>query len=484
MAARVSAPTYDLAVIGGGAAGLTAAAAAAFLGAKTLLVEAERFGGDCTWHGCVPSKTLLRAGLAAAEVRGAHRFGIDAEPHIDGARVLARVRAIRERIYAAADAPPVLARYGIETRLACARFVDPHTLAIARDGGRIVTARRIVIATGSAPRPCVLGVPTVDTESIWDIQRLPERLLVVGGGPVAIELAQAFARLGVAVTVACEGPRILPRDDAAAADVVARSLVRDGVRLRTQCRVLSATRADGIVTATLSDGTAVDAELVFVAVGRVARVADLGLERAGVAIRDGIIAVDSRGRTTAGHIYAVGDCATTARFTHVAERMATVAVINAIVGVPTRFDPQSITWTTFTDPELAQVGPTEIELRRIGRRYTVHRFAFAGLDRAIIDAAEDGFVSILASGGGRVLGGTIVGPHAGELIAEVALARERRLSVTTLAATLHAYPTYALGVRRAADGALVAARTPLVLAALRLLRGLRGSVPSRDAFLG
>jgi len=479
----LSRPTYDLAVIGAGAAGLTAAGAAAAVGAKTVLVEASVFGGDCTWHGCVPSKALLRAAAAAAEVRGAMRFGIAAQPRVDGARVLARVRAIRDRIYAEADAPAVLARYGFETIRARAQFLDAHTLALDGIGPRTLTARRFVIATGSAPAPLHLGVPTVDTDSIWDIETLPEHLLVIGGGPVAVEMAQAFRRLGAAVTVVVDAARILARDDAAAAAVVHAALRAEGVTMLTGRRVDVASYAGDLVTAKLDDGTVVRADLVLGAIGRIARIDDLGLERAGVARREGLVAINARCRTTIPHIYAAGDCATTSRFTHVAERMAAVSVMNAIVGIPTRFDADSVTWTTFTAPELAQVGPTETILRRSGRRYMAHTFPFARIDRAIVDDTEAGFVTIFANARGRVLGGTIVGARAGDLIAEVALARARRLSVNALAATLHVYPTYAMGVRRAADGALIRARTKPVLAALRLLRGLRGTAPPLEVLL-
>ena len=479
----MSRPTYDLAVIGGGAAGLMAAGAAATIGAKSVLIEKARFGGDCTWTGCVPSKTLLRAATAAAEARGGGRLGVEAEPRIDGARVLARVRAVRERIYAESDAPRVLARYGAEALGATARFLDLHTLALEGDGPATVTARRFVIATGSHPLRLDLGVPTVDSETIWEIETLPARLLVIGGGPVAIETAQAFQRLGSDVTVVADGARILERDDADASDVVAHALRAEGVTIRTGMRVTAASHAGGVVTATLSNGTIVQAELVFVAVGRAARVEGIGLERADVEVRDDLVAVNRRCRTSARHIYAAGDCATTSRFTHVAERMAAVAVMNGIVGVPSRFDPDSVTWTTFTDPELAHVGPTQTELRETGRRHLVERFPFARLDRAIIDDAEDGFASIVTTMRGRILGGTVVGPRAGELIAEIALARARRLTISALAATLHVYPTYAMGVRRAADTALIRKRTAPVLAALRLLRGLRGTAPPLEVLL-
>ncbi len=479
----MSRATYDLAVIGAGAAGLTAAGAAASLGAKTVLVEASQFGGDCTWHGCVPSKTLLRAAAAAAETRAASRFGVDADSRVDGARVLARVRAIREQIYTHADAPTVLARYGVETIRGRARFLDPHTLALDNTKAPTLTARRFVIATGSRPAPFELGIPTVDSESIWDIGTFPARLMIIGGGPVAIEMAQAFRRLDVAVTVVVDSQRILERDEPAAAEAVTRALREEGVRILTARRVRSASAIGSIAAITLSDGTLVEADLVLIAIGRVARIEHLGLERAGVTLRDGLVAVNSRCRTAARHIYAAGDCATTARFTHVAERMAAVSVMNAIVGLPARFEPKSVTWTTFTDPELAHVGPTETELQRTGRRYIVQTFPFSKLDRAIIDDAPGGFASIVSTRRGRILGGTVVGPRAGELIAEIALARARRLRVTDIAATLHGYPTYGMGVRRAADIALVRKRTGPVLFVLRLLRKLRGTPPPLDVLV-
>ena len=479
----MSAREYDLAVIGAGAAGLTAVGTAGALGAKTVLIEAARFGSDCTWHGCVPSKTLLRAAAAAAEARAAWRFGIDASPQIDGVRVMARVRAIRERIYADADAPNVLARYGVETLHARARFHDPQTLALDGDGPQFVTARRFVIASGSRPRALDLGVPTVDSDAVWDLETVPARMLVVGGGPNAIEIAQAFRRLGAEVTVVSSEARILVRDDAAAAAVVARALRDEGVVLHDACRIVAARADGGTVEARLTNGTSVTAELVVGAIGRIANVDRLELDRAGVAMHDGIVAIDARGRTRARHIYAAGDCATTARFTHVAERMAVVAATNAIVGYPLRFDPASVTWTTFTDPELAQVGPTEDELRRTRTRYRTMSFPHAALDRAIIDDATAGFVKIATDTRGRVLGGTIVGPRAGELIASIALARARRLPVAAIANTMHVYPSYAMGVRRAADTALIRTRTPLVLALLRVVRRLRGTPPPLDALL-
>ncbi len=475
--------TYDCAVIGAGAAGLTAAAGAAALGAKTILIEAARFGGDCTWNGCVPSKALLRAAAIAADARRGARFGIDASVRVDSRRVLERVRAVRERIYTDADSPDVLARYNVETVRAAARFVDPHTLALDGEGPATLRARRIFLATGSRPIRLDVGVATLDSESIWDLETLPARMLVVGGGPVAVELSQAFVRLGVEVTMVFDGARILARDPRQAADIVARALREDGVDIRTERRIAQALQHTNGLRVTLSDGGIVETDRIFAAVGREARIADLDLARVGVQTRDGLIAVDAACRTNRSHIFAVGDCATEARFTHVAERMATVAVMNGIVGLPARFDRDAVAWTTFTDPELARVGPSEDELRVASRPYTVETFPYARLDRAIVDGAEEGFISILTSRRGRVLGGTVVGARAGELIAEIGLARARRLPLRALADTLHVYPTYGMGVRRAADASIIRQRTPLALSLLRRLRGLRGDAPPLDMLL-
>lgn len=474
---------YDLVVIGAGAAGLTAAGAAAAIGAKTALIEAERFGGDCTWHGCVPSKALLRAADAAAEIRRAARFGVDGRLVVDGTRVMTRVRQIREHIYADADAPEALHKYGIATFSARARFLDAHTIALEGDAPTRMTARRFVLATGSRPNSLDIGVPTLDTDSVWDIPTLPSRLLIVGGGPVATELAQAFARLGSNVTLVTQSHTILARDEPRAMEIIARALREDGVTIRTDARVSRASESSGTITVELSDGSRLCVDRILAAVGRQASVADLGLDVAGVAVRNDLIAIDRRCRTTARHIYAAGDCATSARFTHVAERMASVAIMNAIVGVPTSFDERSITWTTFTQPELAQVGPTQCELGREGRHFVAQSFPSAKLDRAIVDDAGDGYAAILSTKGGRVLAGTIVGPRAGDSIAEIGLARERRLSVSDLASTLHVYPTYAIGVRRAADSALIRSRTALVIGVLRIVRRLRGTAPQLETLL-
>ncbi len=482
MARRTAANDYDVVVIGGGAAGLAAAGAAGMLGAKTALVHATDLGGECTWTGCIPSKALLRSAHAAHEIRHAADLGLRAELEVNFAQVMQRVREIRRRVYTNEDAPDVIARYGVQPIRATARFVDSRTLALDGAAPRRLTARWFVIATGSRPAALRVAAPTYDNESIWELDVLPARILIAGAGPVGVEMAQAFRRLGAAVTVIAESARILPRDDAECAAILQRRLEADGIRFVFERKIVAAESTVSGIVATLSDGSAHETDVLLAAVGRESRVDDLGLERAGVTVRDGRIAVDAHCRTTARHIYATGDVATATRFTHVAEKMSAIAVANALLALPLRFDQRELTWATFTAPELAHVGAQEEQLRRDGRRHRVLRFPFTHLDRAYTDDAE-GLVKIVITPRGCILGATVVGQRAGEMIAELALARKHKISAAALSGTLHAYPTYAMATRRAADGFVLGGRSNFAVRILRLLRGLRGHAPTLDAIV-
>ena len=474
---------YDVAVLGGGAAGLAAAGFAGVLGARTALIEPDRLGGECTWTGCVPSKTLLRAARAAHEARNAGALGLETTLRVNFSGVMDRVHEVRTKIYDAADAPPNMARYGVDVIRAAARFVNSRTVSLEGDGPTRLRARWFVIATGSRPKRPALSVPMLDNETVWDLESLPRRLLVLGSGPVGIETAQAFQRLGSEVTVVTSDRRILERDDEECSAVLQRRLIRDGIRFEFGCEVIAAHALEGALAATLSDRRTLHADAIFAAVGREPRTESLDLANAGVKIRDGRIAVDSHCRTTARNIFASGDVTTTARFTHVAESMSYVAVMNAVVGYPARFDESELTWTTFTEPELAHVDKSEEQLRREKRPYTVSRFGFEHLDRAITDDAAEGLVKLMLTPRGRILGATIVGERAGDVIAEVALARKHGISASGLSGTLHGYPTYAMAVRRAADYYVLRGRTRPLLAVLRRLRGLRGIPPSLDSLV-
>jgi pyruvate/2-oxoglutarate dehydrogenase complex dihydrolipoamide dehydrogenase (E3) component len=467
---------YDLLVIGGGAAGLTAAGMAAVLGAKTALVEADKLGGDCTWHGCVPSKTLLRTAKLAHEMRTADRYGLAPYPAAhDFSRVMAHVRAIRETIYAEADAPPHFEKLGVEVIEGRARFVSPHEVAIAGTQ-RTVSSRRFVVAAGSSPRVPRLdsdgSVPILTNETIFETDRLPGHLVVLGAGPVGVEMAQAFHRLGSAVTVINRSGGILARDDRELAGMLLDQLRAEGIGfcLDTQIERLES----GAVRTT--DGRRLPADAVLAAAGRTPNLGHLDLARAGVRVSDAGIVVDRRCRSSAPHIFACGDIAGRYLFTHMAEHMAKVAVTNAILHIPMRLDDRHITWTTFTDPELAQVGATEAELQRGGVRYSVVRFPFARLDRAITESATVGSVKVLTTWRGRILGASILGAHAGEMIAEYALAMRNGVTLDKVSSTIHPYPTYALGNRRAADNFVASKLTPGMVRWIRRLFGLRGGL--------
>ncbi|HBY58595.1 MAG TPA: mercuric reductase, partial [Solibacterales bacterium] len=327
---------YDLLVIGGGAAGLTAAGMAAGLGAKTALVEAGKLGGDCTWHGCVPSKSLLKAAYVAQAIRHADRFGLTpTSVEHDFRRVMERVRAIREKVYEDADSPPNLEKLGVEVISGHARFLSSHVVEVSGEGGaRQVYASKIVIATGTSPRRIEIAgmdsVRVLTNETLFELDELPRRLLVIGGGPIGVEMAQAFSRLGSLVTVVSTSGRILPRDDAELSQMLLERLRAEGVRVLLNTEVLEF--AGGV--ALTSTGERIEAGTVLLAVGRVPNLTGLNFEAAGV--RSGVrgIEVDQRCRTSARHIYAAGDVAGRHMFTHMAEQMARVAVTNAVLRMP------------------------------------------------------------------------------------------------------------------------------------------------------
>lgn len=439
---------YDMVVIGGGAAGLTAAGMSAVLGAKTALIEAARLGGDCTWHGCVPSKALLKAAAVAHEMRTASRFGLAEfdEAH-QFARVMGRVREIREEIYREADAPPNMERLGVEAVAGRARFVDDH--AVETDDGRRITSRWFVIATGSSPI-APSGLNALTNETIFESSELPRAMLVAGAGPLGIEMAQAFARFGSKVTVVERSNRILGRDDAELADMLRVRLEAEGVRFEFG------------KTAEEMEGAF---DVVLAAMGRRANTEGLNLAAVGVRAGANGIEVDDRCRTSRRHIYASGDVIGGPYFTHFAEHSAKVAVTNAILPMGARVE-RAMPWCTFTDPELAHVGALE------GER--VYRLPVKKIDRARLESADDGMIKVFATRKGRVLGASILAARAGEMIGEFALAIKNGILLDEMSATVHPYPTWVLGDRQAADLQAQSRLTPRVGWWLRKLRGLRG----------
>lgn len=443
-------------VIGGGAAGLVTTAGAAALGARVALVERERMGGECLWTGCVPSKALIACARAAHEAREAARFGVDAGPvRVDFRRVMEWVGEAQRRIEPH-DSPERFRRMGVEVAEGSARFVGVRVVDV---GGRRLSARAVVIATGSAPAaPAVPGledVPYLTNETIFELDALPRSLLVLGGGPIGVELAQAFARLGSAVTLVEAAPRLLPLEDDDVSAALRTILTAEGVTVLPEHRATRAERASDGVALQLegpAGASRVDAEAILVAAGRRPRVDGLEPGAAGVEVSDRGVVVDDRLRTTAEGVWAAGDVTGILRFTHVADYQARMVLRNALFPLSSRANYAAVPWAIFTDPQIGRVGLTEAEARaRHGDAVQLWRRPLVALDRAVADGRTTGFVKLVADRRGRLLGAHVVGHGADTMVAELALALRHGLGVRQLAGTIHAYPTYPEAVRQAAE---------------------------------
>ena len=440
--------SYDIAVIGAGSAGLTAARFAARLGKRVALIEADRVGGDCTWTGCVPSKALLHAAKVAHTVRNANRYGISTrDQQVDFAAVMCRVKSAVKEVYAH-ESPDTLRSEGIEALEGRAEFRDARTLAV---GQREISAGRFLICTGAAPfAPPVPGLedtPYLTYETFWELRALPDRLVIIGGGPIGCELAQACQRLGARVTLVEAMDRLLPNDEPEASQVVAQALRRDGIDLRLSSPVESVERsAHGGCVLVAAGGKTIKGDALLVAVGRRARVDGLGLERAGVEHSPRGIAVDDYLRTSAKHIYAAGDCAGGYQFTHYAGFQGAMAVRNMLLPGRSRGRPQHPPWATFTDPEVAHAGYTEEQARqRFGDKVRVSMLPMAQVDRAVSEDATEGFIKVVQRSNGETLGATVIGQRAAETLQAWTLAGDNGLKMADVARTMQAYPSLATG---------------------------------------
>ncbi len=480
---------YDLIVIGGGAAGLTASGVGASLGARTLMVEQARLGGDCTWYGCVPSKALLSAAHAAHGARRAAAFGVrTGDVSVDFPEVVARVHALREQIYEEADAPRIYEQMGIDVKQGTARFASPRAIEIASNGTvERYSARKFVIATGGRafvpPIPGLRETPHLTNETLFEETEQPRRLLVLGAGPIGTEMAQAFRRLGSEVSVIDQAPRILFRDDEELAAMLQARLEEEGVRYALNANVSSVRQQDGggievrIEKDPPEEPLVLQGDALLVATGRQPNVAALNLEAAGVAYDARGVQVNNRCRTSRSGIYAAGDVTERFAFTHMSEHMAKVAVMNALLKAPAKIDAAHLPWTTYADPELAHVGATESALRASGKKFETLRFPYDRIDRAITDREDDGLIKIHARPrDGKILGASILGARGGDLICELALAMRRGVSLRHISDTIHPYPSYGLGVRRAADQWYIKRYSPAFVRVLKRLFGYRGKV--------
>lgn len=445
----------DICVIGGGSGGLSVAAGAAQMGAATVLLEKGKMGGDCLNYGCVPSKALLAAGHAAANIRSAGRFGIDAgSPHADAARVFAHVHGTINAI-APNDSVARFTGLGVRVIEAAGHFVDANTVLA---GDWRIQARRFVIATGSSPFvppiPGLADVPYDTNETVFYADRLPEHLIVIGGGPIGIELAQAHRQLGCTVTV-LEMFSIMPKDDPELVGVVRRKLDADGVVIREGVKIARVEKDAGGIAVVLqaADGgeERVDGSHLLVATGRRANTGELNLDAAGVTYTPKGIDVDARLRTSNKKIFAIGDVAGGLQFTHVAGYHAGVVIKNALFRLPAKADHRCVPWVTYTAPELAQVGMTEAQAKDAhGDAIRVLRWPFHENDRAQAEGQTDGLVKAITTKKGVILGCGIAGAHAGELIQTWVLAMSQNIKIGGVATMIAAYPTLGEVSKRAA----------------------------------
>lgn len=479
---------YDAVVIGGGSAGLTASGIAANFGAKTIMIEKERLGGDCTWTGCVPSKTLIKAASVIHQARIAGEFGLEIDStEIDTTKVMKHVDEIRKEVYEDADRPEIFEKMGIDVVFGDASFQDEHTILITDKNGSThkTTGRYIFICTGAKafvpPIPGVDKVNYLTNESLFEIEKLPGKLIVVGGGPIGSEMAQSFQRLGTEVHVLDMAPRILMNDDPELSAVLKMKMEGEGVSFHLDAEVKGfEPSGDSVRVRIVKDGTAlnIDGDRILLATGRRANIDSLNLDAAGITYGKTGIIVNDKCRTNIRHIYAIGDVTGRYQFTHMSEHMAKVATSNALIKVPMKIDKKHVPWVTYTDPEVGHVGATENELKEREVKYETYRFPFSKIDRAITDGATEGLIKVYAKKwSGKILGASVAGAHAGEMISQYALAIRNGVSMREFADTIHPYPTYGLGARRAADQWYIKNQSETLVKWIKRIFRYRGEIP-------
>lgn len=491
--------THDVIIVGGGAAGLSAASGCAQLGMKTALIEPYHTGGDCLYYGCVPSKSLLRSAAVAAGLNHAPDFGI--LPSAETANgtghaprrgpvpfhpVASRIAGIIDSI-APHDSPERFRGLGVEVFEQAAQFSDAHSLLLA-DGKRI-SAPRIILATGSRPRPLpIAGIEEtgyITNIDLFSLAALPASIAILGGGPIGVEMGQALSRLGVTVSILEAAPRILGREDPDMAAIIRRRLLREGVAIREGVTAVEASRRQHGKVLLLSDGSEIQADEILMAAGRIGNTEHLNVEALGIRITNGFFAVDHKLRTSIRHILAIGDCNGKYLFTHVASAEASVAVRRLALRLPVSMDYRAVPWVTYTEPELASVGYNEQRAREAGLNYRVATVGMDRNDRARTESEIDGKIKILYDSRRRILGVQIAGPHAGETVMPAVMAVAGRWKLGRLLGPIYPYPTVSEMYRTAAGAALAPslfnARNRAIL---RLLFRYRGTGPAAGPVAG
>jgi pyruvate/2-oxoglutarate dehydrogenase complex dihydrolipoamide dehydrogenase (E3) component/uncharacterized membrane protein YdjX (TVP38/TMEM64 family) len=459
---------YNLAVIGGGTAGLVSAAGAAGLGAKVALIERNLMGGDCLNVGCVPSKGVIRAARAAHESRTGAEFGIhlSAEPDIAFSVAMERMRKLRAAI-SDNDSVERFTKLGVDVFIGAGRFVSPTALEV---GGQRIEFHRAVIATGA--RPAEAAIPGIDetgfftNETIFTLADLPRRVAVIGAGPIGCELAQSFQRFGSEVTLITDGAEILPREDRDAAVTVRRQIERERVRIITGAKIQRAQRKNNAKSLLMDVGgrpLEIECDAILVSVGRTPNLEHLGLEKAGIRYRAQGVDVDERLCTTNPRVYAAGDICSRYKFTHAADAMARIVIANALFLGRRKVTDLVMPWCTYTDPEIAHVGYYERDAKAAGFDVVTITQPLSGVDRAILDGEDEGFARVhYDRKTAKILGGTIVARHAGEMLGELTLAITAKQGVGVLASTIHSYPTQAEVLRKIGDAYMRSKLTPTV----------------------
>ena len=479
---------YDLIIIGGGSAGLVLAVAGAKLGKKTALVEKHRLGGDCLWTGCVPSKAILKSAKIAHYIQEAEKYGVlTKEAQVDFARVMAYVRSTQHIIEHEHDNPERFREMGVDIIFGEGHFESPGTFVvqdIENDQTLTLKSKKFVVTTGSRPTaPHIPGIDSIDyldSENVWELDQLPERLLVIGAGPIGIELSQAFHRLGARVTIAQRSNRILTKEDAEVSEKMLTYLREDGIEILLNTNPIQIDR----IEASLSESTELNPDIavwqsqndptseeyrvqlkaadtgaereivvdrILIAAGRKPNIEGLGLEEIGVKVEKSGIEVNNKLQTTVKNIYAAGDVVGHYLFTHVAAFQATQIVRNIFFPGSSAIDYSVVPWTTFCDPEVARCGLTEAEAREEHGAVDVFRVDLHDVDRAVAEGETKGFIKVVATRWkGKILGVHLVGPSAGEVIHEFVLAMNAGIPLRKLAGIIHVYPTFSSIVWRVA----------------------------------
>ncbi|TWU34280.1 mercuric reductase [Novipirellula artificiosorum] len=447
---------YNLVIIGAGTAGLVTAAGAAGLGAKVALIERSLMGGDCLNVGCVPSKGVISAARVAATVKVASAFGVDVPGgvNVNFAAAMERMRKLRARI-SPNDSAMRFRDLGIDVYFGQGRFIDSSTMDVE---GTKLNFKRAVIATGArAAAPPIAGLQHVEyltNESVFSLTELPRRFGVIGAGPIGCEMAQAFAQLGSEVFLTLSNRGILPREDREAAEIVRKSMLRDGVKLLSFGRSVEVKSEEGLRLAGQLNGERHEQTIdkLLVAVGRVPNVEHLNLEGVGVEFDKAGVRVNDRMQTTHPRIYAAGDICSPYQFTHAADFMARIVIQNALFKGRKKSSSLTIPWTTYTSPELAHVGLNAIDAKQKGIGIDTYVQHFSDVDRAILEGEDEGFAKVhVKKGTDQILGATIVARNAGDMISEITLAMTHGLGLSKIGSTIHPYPTQAEAIRRLGD---------------------------------